>query len=89
MGVIVVTVLVEGPRVSADRRGPLKGSIFINNGVFQAIGVISFGKRTTSCFNSHTDLSQHLFVVRPYMNMTTYSDLHAVQITTAYSFMVH
>jgi len=50
MGVIIVTVLVEGPQVSADRRGPLSGSIVINSGVFQAIGVISFGIVVTSLF---------------------------------------
>jgi len=46
MSVIVVTVLVQGPRVSSERRGPVSGSVFINSGVFQAIGVISFGKST-------------------------------------------
>ncbi len=44
MLVIIVTVLTQGPRVPSDMKGKLRGSILINNGVFQAIGVISFGK---------------------------------------------
>ncbi|KAI4847967.1 putative amino acid transporter [Aureobasidium sp. EXF-8846] len=32
----------HGPRVPAEMKGPIKGSLIINNGVFQAIGVISF-----------------------------------------------
>lgn len=44
MLVIIVTVITQGPRIPADMRGPIKGSILINSGVFQAIGVISFGK---------------------------------------------
>lgn len=42
MGVIVVTILTQGPRLPADMRGQLRGSLIINDGVFQAIGVISF-----------------------------------------------
>jgi len=42
MVVIVVTVIVQGFRVSSDLRGDVKGFIFINSGFFQAIGVISF-----------------------------------------------
>ncbi|KAJ9619564.1 hypothetical protein H2203_008344 [Taxawa tesnikishii (nom. ined.)] len=42
MLVIIVTVITQGPRIPADMRGPIKGSILINSGVFQAIGVISF-----------------------------------------------
>jgi hypothetical protein len=48
MLVIIVTVISQGWRVSSDLRGELEGSLFINSGVFQAIGVISFGK--ISCF---------------------------------------
>lgn len=44
MLVILITVITQGPRVPADMRGPLRGSLLINSGVFQAIGVISFGK---------------------------------------------
>lgn len=43
MLVIVVTVISQGWRVPSDLRGQLKGSLFINSGFFQAIGVISFG----------------------------------------------
>lgn len=43
MLVILVTVVSQGARVPADLKGNLKGSLFIKDGVFQAIGVISFG----------------------------------------------
>ncbi|KAK6440945.1 hypothetical protein LTR95_002839 [Oleoguttula sp. CCFEE 5521] len=42
MGVIVITVITQGPRLPSEYRGQLRGSLLINNGVFQAIGVISF-----------------------------------------------
>ena len=44
MLIIVITVITQGPRVPAEMKGPIRGSLIINNGVFQAIGVISFGK---------------------------------------------
>jgi sodium-coupled neutral amino acid transporter 11 len=46
MAVIVVTVVVQGMMVPAAERGTLKDwrLLVINDGVFQAIGVISFGK---------------------------------------------
>ena len=44
MLVIIVTVITQGVRVPADLRGSLKGSLFIRDGIFQAIGVISFGR---------------------------------------------
>src|ERR1700712_4267878 len=42
MIIIIVTVVTQGPLQPADQRGQLKGSLIINDGVFQAIGVISF-----------------------------------------------
>ncbi|QIW97458.1 hypothetical protein AMS68_002976 [Peltaster fructicola] len=42
MIVIIIAVVTQGPLAPADRRGKLSGSILINDGVFQAIGVISF-----------------------------------------------
>lgn len=42
MMVIIVTVLTQGPRQPPNLRGQLQGSLIINSGVFQAIGVISF-----------------------------------------------
>jgi len=42
MGVIILTVITQGPMQPSSSRGELKGSILINSGVFQAIGVISF-----------------------------------------------
>lgn len=44
MIVIIVTIIVQGGKVPLEDRGDLKGSLFIRNGVFQAIGVISFGE---------------------------------------------
>lgn len=45
MAVIVVTVVVQGAMVPAEERGVLKDwrMLVINDGIFQAIGVISFG----------------------------------------------
>ena len=45
MLVIIITVISQGARVPADLRGDLEGSLFVRNGVFQAIGVISFGRQ--------------------------------------------
>ena len=42
MLIILVTVITQGPLVPSDMRGPIKGSLLINDGAFQAIGVISF-----------------------------------------------
>src|ERR1700709_1431799 len=42
MIIIIVTVVTQGPLQPDDQRGQLKGSLIINDGVFQAIGVISF-----------------------------------------------
>ena len=44
MVVIIITVITQGFRVPAESRGQLRGSLIINEGVFQAIGVISFGE---------------------------------------------
>jgi hypothetical protein len=46
MMVIVVTVLVQGILVPMEERGALKDwrLLVVNDGIFQAIGVISFGK---------------------------------------------
>lgn len=43
MLVIIITVITQGVRVPGDLRGQLRGSLFVNDGIFQAIGVISFG----------------------------------------------
>lgn len=48
MLIILVTVIAQGWRVPSDLRGQITNSLFINSGVFQAIGVISFGKCTFS-----------------------------------------
>ena len=45
MLVIIITVITQGTRVPKELRGGLKGSLFVRDGVFQAIGVISFGEQ--------------------------------------------
>ncbi|KAI4721670.1 putative amino acid transporter [Aureobasidium sp. EXF-10727] len=52
MLIIVITVITQGPRVPAEMKGPLKGSLIINNGVFQAIGVISFDHNSLLIYGS-------------------------------------
>ena len=42
MMIIIITVVTQGPIQAPALRGQLKGSLLINDGVFQAIGVISF-----------------------------------------------
>ncbi|KAK4496349.1 hypothetical protein PRZ48_012329 [Zasmidium cellare] len=42
MLIIIITVVTQGPLMPAELKGPLKGSLVINDGIFQAIGVISF-----------------------------------------------
>ena len=42
MMIIIITVVTQGPLQPSGLRGELKGSLLINDGVFQAIGVISF-----------------------------------------------
>ena len=42
MMVIILTVITQGPLQPPELRGQLRGSLLINDGVFQAIGVISF-----------------------------------------------
>jgi sodium-coupled neutral amino acid transporter 11 len=48
MMVILFTVVTQGFTVPADMKGDINGSWIINGGVFQAIGVISFGKHSLS-----------------------------------------
>lgn len=48
MGIIIFTVVVQGALVPKDQRGSFSLPLLtINGGVFQAIGVISFG----TCFS--------------------------------------
>src|SRR6201992_1442720 len=42
MLVIIIAILTQGVRVPAEDKGPIRGSLLINSGIFQAIGVISF-----------------------------------------------
>ncbi|KEQ59860.1 amino acid transporter [Aureobasidium melanogenum CBS 110374] len=52
MLIIVITVITQGPRVPAEMKGPIKGSLIINTGVFQAIGVISFDHNSLLIYGS-------------------------------------
>ena len=64
MLVIIVTVITQGTQVPPDLRGNIKGSLFVRDGVFQAIGVISFGKKLLiSSISMSTHRFQHLFAV--------------------------
>ena len=54
MLVIIVTVITQGAQVPAELRGDVKGSLFVRGGVFQAIGVISFGEQSNRTI-SHLD----------------------------------
>lgn len=45
MIIIIVTVVTNGPAVDQGCRGSTKGLLFVNDGFFQAVGVISFGRR--------------------------------------------
>jgi len=44
MFIIIITVVTQGAIVDSELRGSVKGLLFINDGFFQAVGVISFGK---------------------------------------------
>ena len=44
MIVIIVTVITQGAQVDPELRGNFRGSLVIRGGIFQAIGVISFGE---------------------------------------------
>ena len=43
MLIILITVITQGFRVPNESKGGIRDSLIINGGVFQAIGVISFG----------------------------------------------
>lgn len=47
MLVILITVISQSVRLSPQEKGDISNSLFINSGVFQAIGVISFGQYFT------------------------------------------
>lgn len=56
MIIIILTVIIEGAKTPAEQRGTIRNSLFIESGVFQAVGVISFGKFTTISVGSITNL---------------------------------
>ena len=50
MLVILVSVVTQGAMAPSHLRGTLKGNLLIRPGVFQAIGVISFGELHQALF---------------------------------------
>lgn len=44
MVVILITVISQGAKLPLQEKGDISRSLFINSGIFQAIGVISFGQ---------------------------------------------
>ncbi|EEP80729.1 conserved hypothetical protein [Uncinocarpus reesii 1704] len=52
MLVIVVAVITQGVRLEPDLKGPIKGSLFVNSGFFQAVGVISFDHNSLLIYGS-------------------------------------
>jgi len=42
MLIIIAAVILQGAELPSELRGSIHGSLFIESGVFQAIGVISF-----------------------------------------------
>ncbi len=44
MCIIIITVITQGARVPAESKGDFRGLLFVSDGFFQAVGVISFGK---------------------------------------------
>lgn len=60
MLIIIVTVLTQGAMVAPEERGTFDGYLFINSGVFQAIGVISFGTFRLQVLQHISNNLQHL-----------------------------
>lgn len=52
MVIIIVTVVTNGPTVDQGCRGSTSGLLFVNDGFFQAVGVISFGRRVRTSFGN-------------------------------------
>jgi hypothetical protein len=66
MMIILFTVVTQGFFVPAESRGTFDRSLLlVNDGIFQAIGVISFGMLPLSPLHlpnvNHSDTSQHSF----------------------------
>lgn len=77
MLVIILTVVTQGFTVPAENKGGFSKSLLtVNDGVFQAIGVISFGKSLENSITSFTftDLITIAFVCRKFSH-------HSFQIT--------
>ena len=57
MLIIIVTVVTQGFLVDNELRGSVKGLLFINDGFFEAVGVISFGMLHSLYSGIHSDWS--------------------------------
>ena len=67
MLIIIVAVVTQGARTPADMKGSLKGDLVANDGFFQAVGVISFGKSWSKERRSDRTLLTSLYSIRlPY-----------------------
>lgn len=72
MLIIIITIITQGARVPENLRGNLKGSLFIRNGVFQAIGVISFGKESLK-IESNSACDRHMLIESSFRMPYAYS----------------
>lgn len=61
MVVIIITVVTNSWTVDAEFKGSVKGLLFVNNGFFQAVGVISFGTASPLMWQGSvlTNIVQH------------------------------
>lgn len=57
MVIIIVTVVTQGAVVDPELKGNLTGLLFVNNGFFQAVGVISFGMQLPTAARLSTNTS--------------------------------
>jgi hypothetical protein len=71
MAIILITVVTQGVRVPTESRGKFSTPLLtINNGIFQAIGVISFGSFVTSALHVPTNIFKHSSAtITPYSSM--------------------
>lgn len=64
MVIIIVTIVTQGAFVDPDLRGNVRGLLLVNDGFFQAIGVISFGT-WRSCECALTTANSHSLCLSP------------------------
>lgn len=62
MVVIITTVVTNSWTVDEEYKGSVKGLLFVNNGFFQAVGVISFGELTELLLRLSRYPTQSIFI---------------------------